>query len=308
VKADVRIVEPGQIEAPLGEIPFLFLPAQDVFARCAERLRHLSGSHQLGEYLVFLSHLADAQQKAWNQLAPLSLPDSDEQARCRAEGMPLLDARTRSRDPAWRSGLNTILEEMSKAALPAAAVETVSGLMHADEAALEEMADRILAGEFGVVSPQELPFIAAALQVYWARMASSMEKDAFARLPQGGLCPVCGSSPSVGIVRSGGAEHGLRYLHCSLCGSEWHMVRIKCSSCGTTEGIDYFTLEGSGGMVKSESCSNCNSYLKLLYVGKDPQLEATADDLATLGLDMLMDREGKARGGPNLLFHPGKPQ
>jgi len=27
--------------------------------------------------------------------------------------------------------------------------------------------------------------------------------------------------------------------------------------------------------------------------------------VATLALDMLMDEEGKVRGGPNLLFHPG---
>jgi hypothetical protein len=31
----------------------------------------------------------------------------------------------------------------------------------------------------------------------------------------------------------------------------------------------------------------------------------TADDLATLALDMLMDEAGKARSGPNLFFHPG---
>ena len=34
-------------------------------------------------------------------------------------------------------------------------------------------------------------------------------------------------------------------------------------------------------------------------------MEAIADDVATLALDILMDEEGKARGGPNLLFHPG---
>ena len=34
-------------------------------------------------------------------------------------------------------------------------------------------------------------------------------------------------------------------------------------------------------------------------------MDAMADDLATLALDMLMDNEGKVRGGPNLFFHPG---
>jgi FdhE protein len=40
-------------------------------------------------------------------------------------------------------------------------------------------------------------------------------------------------------------------------------------------------------------------------MAKDHQVEAVADDLATLALDLLMDEAGKSRGGPNLFFHPG---
>ena len=117
---------------------------------------------------------------------------------------------------------------------------------------------------------------------------------------------MCGSLPNAGMVRSGGTEHGLRYLCCSLCSSQWHMVRIKCSNCESTHGIDYFILEGSNGAVKPESCDVCGAYLKLLYLEKDNRMEAMADDLATLSLDMLMDNEGKVRGGPNPFFHPGR--
>jgi len=83
------------------------------------------------------------------------------------------------------------------------------------------------------------------------------------------------------------------------------MVRLKCSICESTHGIDYHILEGSNGAVKAESCDDCNVYLKLLYLEKDPQMEAMADDLATLALDLLMDKAGKTRGGPSLFFHPG---
>jgi FdhE protein len=241
-----------------------------------------------------------------NQFPAVSLPDPDEQAGCREQGLPLLDCRTWPRDPAWRQGLKIILQQMKEASLPPAASETVARLMQAGEAELEEMADRILAGDLVDIAPQELPFVAAALQVYWVRIASSLSEDAFGRLEQGGICPVCGSYPSAGIVSGAGADRGLRYLSCSLCASQWHMVRIKCSSCESTLGIDYYTLEGSNGAVKAESCHGCNSYLKLLYVEKNSQMEAMADDLATLALDMLMDKEGKARGGPNLFFHPGR--
>ncbi len=305
MNTEVRVLEPGQIEAPAGEIRFLFLAGRDLFARRAERFRLLSEDHPLGDYLAFLAALADAQQNALNQFPTLSLPDPKEQAFCRDQGMPLLGARSWPRDPAWRAALTMILRYMSAAALPAAASETVVSLIHASEAGLEEMADKILAGDLGAISPGELPFVAAALQVYWVQMASALGEQAFGRLEQGGMCPVCGSHPVAGIVRSGGTEQGLRYLYCSLCASQWHMVRIKCSNCESANGINHYTLEGSTGAVKAESCDDCSTYLKLLYLEKDGGMEAMADDLATLALDMLMDNEGKACGGPNLFFHPG---
>ncbi len=306
MSTDTRILEPGQLEKPLGEIRFLFLPGRDLFARRAERLQFLSSNHSLKDYLAFLASLADVQQEALNRLPAIPVPGPDEQARCRKQGMPLLPARSRKRHSEWRAALTVILERMDRAALPSAAHEAVASLMQASEAALEEKADRILAGDFADVSPQELPFVAAALQVYWVQMASSQKEDAFNRLEQGGSCPVCGSYPVVGIVRSNGAEQGLRYLSCSLCASQWHMVRLKCSSCESTRGIDYHILAGSNGAVKAESCGECNSYLKLMYLSKDGQMEAMADDLATLSLDMLMEQAGKERVGPNLFFHPGR--
>jgi FdhE protein len=306
MNTEARILEPGQIEAPAGQIRFLIPPGRNLFARRAERFRQLSPGHSLGDYLSFLASLADAQQAALDRFPALPLPDPEEQALCRQHGMPLLSAQSWKRNSAWREGLATILQQLGNAALPPAAGETVAGLQQASEEVLEKMADRILAGELSDVSPRELPFVAAALQVYWVRMASALGEDACGRLEQGGVCPVCGSYPNVGIVRSGGAEQGLRYLCCSLCASQWHMVRIKCSSCESTQGINHYTLEGSNGTVKAESCEECNTYLKLLYLQKDPQMDPMADDLATLALDMLMDKEGTSRGGPNLLFHPGR--
>jgi FdhE protein len=305
MNTETRILEPGQIEAPAGQIRFLIPPGRDLFARRAERFRHLSHGHPLGDYLAFLALVVEAQQEALNKFPTLSLPDLDEQALCREHGMPPLGARSWHRNPAWRGALTMILQQMEDAALPPAARKTIADLQQASEAGLEEKADRILSGDLADISPQELPFVAAALQVYWVQMATSLGEDAFGKPEQGGVCPVCGSFPSTGIVNSGGAVQGLRYLCCSLCASQWHMVRIKCSSCESTHGINHYILEGSDGAVKSESCDDCNSYLKLLYLEKDHQMEAMADDLATLTLDMLMDKEGKSRCGPNLYFHPG---
>ena len=305
VNTEAHILEPGQIEAPAGEIRFLLLPDRDLFSRRAERLRLLSNGHPLGDYLAFLALLADAQQAALNRFPTLPPPDPRELALCSKYGMPLLSARSLTRNPAWRGGLTMILEQLGDAAAPTAARKTVHNLMQISEIGLEEMAESILAGDLDDIYPQELPFVSAALQVYWVKMASAFEEQLFGRLEQGGLCPVCGSHPVAGIVRSGGAEQGLRYLSCSLCASQWHMVRIKCSSCESTHGINHYIVEGSNSAVKAESCDDCNSYLKLMYLEKDGQMETMADDLATLSLDMLMDKEGKSRSGPNLFLHPG---
>lgn len=300
------ILEPGQIETPAGQIRHLFLADRGLFRFRAERLRFLAKSHSLEDYLNFLSLLADAQQEALDHLPAPALPDANEQALCRRHGMPLLSARSMPLSPSWREGLAMILQQMQDGDLPVAARETVVSLTQRDETGLNEMAGRILAEELDDISPAELPFVAAALQVYFVRMTSALGEGAFGQLEQGRICPVCGSHPVAGIVRSGGAEQGLRYLCCSLCASQWHMVRSKCSACESTRGVNLYTLEGSSGAVRAESCDDCNSYLKLLYLEKDGRMEAMADDLATLALDMLMDREGKLRGGPNLLFHPGR--
>lgn len=302
MNAETRMLEPGEIEPPAGQIRFLFLAGPELFAHRAERLRLLAKGHPLGEYLTFLALLADAQHHSLHRLPAPALPDLTEQALCREHGMPLLSAGSRPRDPVWRDGLTVMLQEMGSAELPTAAREAIAGLLHTDGTRLEELADKILTAELDAIAPQELPFIAAALQLYWVRMTRALGEQAFGRLEQGGLCPVCGSSPVAGIVHS----DGLRYLCCSLCFSQWHLVRVKCSSCESTRGINLYSLEGSNGAVTAECCDECNSYLKLLYLAKDRQMEAIADDLASLALDMLMEHEGKLRTGLNLLFHPGK--
>ncbi|HEX9079743.1 MAG TPA: formate dehydrogenase accessory protein FdhE [Desulfuromonadaceae bacterium] len=295
------------MDAPITAIRFLRLPGRDIFSRRAGRLRHLSGNNQLlgTSYLAFLAQLCESQQHALDRFPAVRLPDHLEQRLCREHGMPLLAAGSHHRDPAWRQALIGILQRMKGHHLPQATREAMAGLAAAEEALLEEMADRILAGDLETVPPGSLPFVAAALQVYWVHMAAAMEEEAFSRLAEKGLCPVCGSHPSVGVVHASGPEQGLRYLSCSLCAVQWHLVRITCSRCDSTAGIDYYAIEGTDGAVKAESCADCGTYLKLLYLEKDGRMEATADDLATLSLDMLMDDEGKLRRGPNLLFHPG---
>lgn len=296
------ILQPGQIETPAGDIPFLRLPARDSFFKDrAVRFRQLAASHKMGDFLEFMASLAEAQHAALANFPKLPLPGTEQLSLSREHGMPPLAARSWPRDPAWRKSLLDIAETASAGA-PKTVRDTIARLRTLDDATLEKLADAILDGRFQDMDLAVSSFIAAALQTYWTHMSTTLGTAAFGRTDLPNLCPVCASSPVASIVRIGGAEQGLRYLHCSLCGSEWHMVRAKCSNCESTKSIAYYGIEGDKGAVKAEACEECGSYLKILYMDKDPQLDPTADDLATLTLDILMDEAGIQRSGPNLFL------
>lgn len=296
------ILQPGQIEAPAGDIPFLRLPAHASFFKDrAARFRQLADGHKMGDFLEFMARLSEAQHMALTHFPHVPLPDAGQLALSREHGMPALAARTWQRDPAWRKALQDIAGSMSENA-PQPAGDAIARLRTLDDADVEKLADAVLDNRFHDIDLAASPFVAAALQVYWVHMNTSFGTGDFGRTDLGNLCPVCASSPVASIVRIGGAEQGLRYLHCSLCGAEWHMVRAKCSNCESTRGIAYYAIEGDKGAVKAEACEECGSYLKILYLEKDPLLDPTADDLATLALDILMDETGMQRSGPNLFL------
>jgi FdhE protein len=127
-----------------------------------------------------------------------------------------------------------------------------------------------------------------------------------------GVCPVCGTLPVASVVRAEKAYQGYRYLHCSLCATEWHLVRVKCSHCESTEGVHYRSIEsgsiesgsieGGPPAVRAEACDSCKTYRKICYQEHDMAVEPVADDLSTLALDLLMSEAGFHRGSGNPLL------
>jgi Protein involved in formate dehydrogenase formation len=121
-------------------------------------------------------------------------------------------------------------------------------------------------------------------------------------LPQRGLCPCCGSTPVSGVVTASGQTPGTRYLYCSLCSTAWNHVRAVCITCGRTRSLSLKGIEGDSGAVKAETCNECHTYAKMLYQARDMRVDPFADDLATLGLDLLVGDAGWARHAPNPLL------
>jgi FdhE protein len=188
---------------------------------------------------------------------------------------------------------------------------TLDTLQALDDVSLEAVADRVLSGTTLDDDAAIVPFVGAALQVYFARQAASLNAGDVGHCDVPTVCPVCGTRPVASVIRIGGERASLRYLVCALCQTEWHMARVQCSSCQTDKGVHYLSLAeegGSGGTkaaVKAEACDECRSYLKIFNQEKDALVDPCADDLASLALDLLVDEQGYARSGPNLLFHPG---
>jgi FdhE protein len=324
-----RILDPAQIEAfAQRSIPRVRLPdPANLFLRRAARLGALSENHAVGDYLRLMAIVSEAQQAALGSLTA-ELPRAGEAAAsidpqitlARRHRMPLLQAAGWPRDSRWRAVLAELCGAvLARRDIPDAVRSVCTRLRDGPAAHLEEQADLLLAARTGGVHAEAAPFIMAALQVYWVFMVTSLpmdlvgdlvgdlaaDRDQAADANVSGVCPACGTLPVASVVRADKQYQGYRFLHCALCATEWHLVRIKCSHCLTTEGIRYHFVEGGSEAIRAESCARCRTYRKIFYQEKDTAVEPVADDLGSLALDLLMTEDGYRRAcGNPLLWQP----
>jgi FdhE protein len=118
-----------------------------------------------------------------------------------------------------------------------------------------------------------------------------------------GHCPLCGGLPVMGELAD---EEGKKKLQCGICATTWEFTRLKCSHCGNTDHdtLEYFTAHGEPG-YRVDICRKCSCYLKIVdsrQVGKGYPLDI--EDIATLHLDLLAQKEGFTQGKKN----PGDPE
>jgi FdhE protein len=303
-----RILEPGQIEAfAEGAIPRLRLPDRTrLFAARARRLRQLGATgapgQAIGDYLRLMAAVAETQQVALSTCdAPL--PTATQLAQSHTHGMPLIHASGWPRAREWRDLVAQMCGSVAVAPdVPPSARETCERLRALPPQQLEAQADALLAARADAIEVAAAPFLMAALQVYWVALASRLTPDNVAELEVPGLCPMCGTLPVASVVRADERSQGYRYLHCALCATEWHLVRVTCSQCQGTANIAYHSIEGASDAIRAESCDECHTYRKILYQEKDPNVEPVADDLASLALDLLMSEAGYHRGSGNPLL------
>ncbi|HDR0627515.1 formate dehydrogenase accessory protein FdhE [Pasteurella multocida] len=298
----IRILPDTEIKAIASSFhapALLFANPKNLYQRRIDRLASLSNAHPLADYLHFASQVAEAQLTVLQQ-QPIALDSrlSAENLSSDALAEQPLNVQRWQRDPVWQRLLMAILAEIKPKA-SATILNTIETLEKYSTAELDRMADKLLAQAFEQISSDQAVFIWAALSLYWIQLVQqiphSSHKDSGENLH---VCPICGSAPVASVIHFG-AEQGLRYLHCALCESEWNMVRSKCTNCDQTGKLDYWSLDSEMAAVKAESCGDCHSYLKALYQERDPKVEAIADDLASIFLDVEMEEKGLQRSGLN---------
>jgi FdhE protein len=306
------IITDGSTERVLNA-PRVVLPdARVLFADRAARFLQVANGHPMADYLSLMGALVQAQHETIGRRSAPAIPEAA-LAQCRDYGMPPITALSHARDRQWRDDLHDLTVGVSDRPVAKAMVDAVRAM---GDAALEALADRILGGTTLDEDAAAVPLIGAALQVYFTRLAATLDADLVKDFDVATVCPVCATRPVASVVRIGGERNNLRYLVCALCSTEWHMTRIKCSACEEEKGVHYLSLTvgdaeptanevGVAAARRAEACDECKSYLKIFYQEKDPQLDPVADDLASLALDLLVDERGFGRSGPNLLFHPG---
>jgi FdhE protein len=258
------------------------VPAR-VFAARAARLDALAEGHPAAPFLALLARLARGQEAAVGEV------------RCGARPGATLET-----GPEWRAMLRVVLGAVRGLELPGPAQEALARLHAAGEAELDALGAGVLAGHAEDLATA--PFVGAALQAQFTASAAGL--DAAALPLAQAVCPACGFAAVAATV--GGVDR-LRYVACGLCATEWHVPRVQCAVCRTTEGISYWELAGAPAGVKAEACGSCRAYLKVFDLQYVPGAEPLADDAATLVLDVLLGEQGWRRAGRNLLAPAGEP-
>jgi len=186
----------GEVAAP----PFSVLPDPSrLFAVRAARLRALAKANTLAPYLRFLAGLAEAQHAILAQLPQPNHPDTEAIDRAHEFQMPPLDRGHVKGNTALRETFDRLFELLKWVDQPKLAADALARLVAKTCAEREAMALSVLSGALPRETLAEHIYVAAALQVHFARLAGGLKA---ARLvPVGdGLCPACGGAPSSSML------------------------------------------------------------------------------------------------------------
>ncbi len=141
------------------------------------------------------------------------------------------------------------------------------------------------------MDPQIAEFLAISslvpsLRVCSHQLSHHLDSDNW----EAGYCPVCGSMPSLSVLR----EKGDRHMICGFCRKEWAVSRFLCFHCNTADAKHhqyFYTDEEKEYRV--EVCDQCGTYLKTVDMRKmDRFFYPPLEEIVTLHLDMNAQGKG----------------
>lgn len=293
LKADPSKV--GNIAKP----PFVRLPDPErLFIDRAARFRQLAAGHDLGPYLSFLAELAELQANIQRDLAEPELPSQELLERAAQYEMPPLHRGSFTPDKSFNALFDRLTSTALSLDMPPPAAEALARLRAADAEMRVGIVGNVLTDAMPADSVAEHAITAAALQVHFARLAAQLDPSTLKSVGDG-VCPTCGGTPSSSLIVGWNGAHGTRFCSCSLCGTLWNYIRAKCTLCGSTKEIVFEAIDGEAGDIKAEVCNGCHGYVKVFYQLDNPNLDPIADDVASLGLDLLLSERDFRRGAVN---------
>lgn len=115
-------------------------------------------------------------------------------------------------------------------------------------------------------------------------------------------CPVCGSLPSISYLSKtqGAASEflvgggGQRFLHCAICGHDWHTRRNRCAACECEDNDQhlYFQVPEETG-ERVDVCRYCSHYLPCIDLREtDASYHLDTAAVGMAHLDLLAQEKG----------------
>lgn len=286
----------------IGEVanpPFAVLPDYGrIFLVRSERFAALAPGHELEPYLHLLSQIARAQHDILGDLPEPVLPSPERLALARENTMPPISAGQMVLDAAADQTFEALLTALARADLAPSARAVLDTVEKAGRDARRLMMQAVILDEIPADAIAAHVLAAAAAQVHFTRLAARLDVTTLGRVADG-ACPSCGGAPVASAIVGWEGAHGTRFCTCSICATQWNVVRIKCLMCSSEKGIAYHAIEGGQETVMGETCEACGSYVKMLHQHKDAALEPVADDVASLALDLTLRKEGWTRASVN---------
>ncbi|ARR48551.1 formate dehydrogenase accessory protein FdhE [Photobacterium damselae subsp. damselae] len=291
----VKILEKDMIikQNSDGFTPLIIGQPTTIFTARAQRLRQLAQDSFMGDYLLLVGQIAQQQANLAEQF------ESQIQTLA-AQQTPLWPLTF---DNTWMPLLTKMLNTMLDALIPVVSEDMLAVLNEVktlDNTTLEQYFSQLQQNQFDSVPSEQAILLFAVLNTFVSLYVAALRLEWQPALDKKQHnCPLCGAAPVASLVK----DRGVRYLHCSQCEAQWHRLRAECTQCDDGEDIQLksATLKDA---VRAETCSHCNSYLKILFLEKDFKVEPIADDLATLVLDQKLAEDGLLRSGFNPYLLP----